>query len=342
MKMARKADNKRGGSQVSVFFCLSGFVMTYSYWNRPPQNTFIDSVKFVIKKNSKLYPLHLIMLFWGSIFLLINNESITELSKKLVLTIPLLQTWFPVRYQAINSVSWYLSVCVFLYLCFPYLLTIIKKYNKKLILNIFNMIIIFVFQFIIALLIYKYTNIDIKWITYCHPVYRLGDFLMGGVLASIYKNKKINMLISENNNKLIFSVVEIITLFINFVVCIIYAISSKKSEWFTYTCLFIPSTTVLIYVFSLGKGIITKLLKNKLIFWIANISSYAYLIHRLVIYYVYTFTKCILHNRQISLMIEILLSFVITVFSVYLYIFIKNILLIKLKQKLHRIIINIS
>lgn len=106
---------------VSVFFSLSGFLMTYSYWNRPPQNSFKESVLFSIKKIRKLYPLHLLMLFFGVVYLMLQGETIIGVLKRLAITIPLIQTWFPVGYQAINSVAWYLSVCVFLYFCFHFL-----------------------------------------------------------------------------------------------------------------------------------------------------------------------------------------------------------------------------
>ena len=65
------------------------------------------------KKIKKLYFLHLIMLFMGVVFKLLKHETILGILRQLAVTIPLLQTWFPVEYMAINSVAWYLSDCVF-------------------------------------------------------------------------------------------------------------------------------------------------------------------------------------------------------------------------------------
>ena len=47
---------------VSVFFVLSGFLMVYSYWDRPPQAALMSSARFALNKIAKLYPLHIIML----------------------------------------------------------------------------------------------------------------------------------------------------------------------------------------------------------------------------------------------------------------------------------------
>ena len=112
---------------VSVFFVLSGFLMTYSYWNREPDRSLKGMALFAVHKIKKLYPLHLIMLFWGVVFSYLKHGSVKGSFFKLLVSIPLIQTWFPKNYQAINNVAWYLSVCLFLYFMFPCLLPVVKK-----------------------------------------------------------------------------------------------------------------------------------------------------------------------------------------------------------------------
>ena len=58
------------------------------------------------RKIRKLYPLHLLMLLAGSVYwLMMQRETISGILKKLAITVPLIQTWFPVGYQGINSVQ---------------------------------------------------------------------------------------------------------------------------------------------------------------------------------------------------------------------------------------------
>ena len=285
---------------VSVFFVLSGFLMTYSYWDRPPKNSFIESILFSIKKVKKLYPLHLVMLFVGAIYYLrLQHKTIITVIKNLAITIPLIQTWMPVGYQAINSVAWYLSVCVFLYFCFPCLLSCYKKYQKRPLLSVIVILIIFFVQLLIGYCVFHYTDIDIRWVTYCHPFFRLGDFAIGGLLASIYLTERLSETPNAPLPKLLGSVLEIVSIALNVIVCIFHANSSKTTAWFTYTSLFIPSTVLLICVFSLNNGVVSDLLANKITFWLAAISPYAFLIHRLVIYY-FTRSRHIIHWRRLT------------------------------------------
>ncbi len=317
---------------VSVFFVLSGFLMTYSYWNRPLQNSFKGSVLFSIKKIRKLYPLHLLMLFFGVVYLMLQGETIIGVLKRLAVTIPLIQTWFPVGYQAINSVAWYLSVCVFLYFCFPFLLKHIKK-NEKTWISLVAISLVFLFQLLIGFCVYQYTSIDIKWITYCHPIFRLGDFAIGVFLASIYFNRKIVIMSEQPISKLLGSLLEIIAIALNVIVCVYNANAPENTIWFTYTSLFIPSTVLLIFVFSLNIGIVSELLSNKLTFWLAAISPYAFLIHRLVINYFHSFTKHIIHYDHVSLLL-ITISFVITVIAVYIYQYLEKAVMLMISKRI--------
>ena len=101
--------------------------------------------------------------------------------------------------------------------------------------------------------------------------------------------------------------------------CIFYTYSSDESVWYTYTCLFIPSSVLLVYVFSMGSGIISGLLTNRFTLWLAAISPYAFLIHRLVIYYLQAFTKYIIHCESVNILMVIVVSFGITVIAVLMY-----------------------
>ena len=303
---------------VSVFFVLSGFVMTYSYWNRPPQKSFKDSVLFSFKKIRKFYPLHLLMLLVGAVYLLLHNKAAIVILKRLAITIPLIQTWLPVGYQAINSVAWYLSACVFLYFCFPILLERIKGCEKK---SMPWVVVssIFLVQLLIGYCVFRYTNIELLWITYCHPVFRLGDFAVGGFLASVYIDRRNLQSSKKPISKFCGSALEIVSLALNVAVCIFYANSSSNTAWFRYTSLFLLPTVLLIYAFSLNSGIVSDLLTNKFTFWLAAISPYAFLIHRLVIHYFHDFMKYIVHCEDINFMIVVLIPWVGTVIAVYVY-----------------------
>ncbi|MBQ6274163.1 MAG: acyltransferase [Oscillospiraceae bacterium] len=312
---------------VSVFFCLSGFLMTFSYWDRAPEHSLKQSALFSIKKIMRLYPLHLIMLFVGAVYLYLNHESIFRIVLRLIITIPLVQTWLPDGYQAVNSVAWYLSVSLFLYFCFPCLLKLIQK-NKNNTRSILVIVLIFSIQLLIGACVYQFTALDIKWITYCHPVFRLGDFAIGCLLASLYKSRK-----HERMDRWKCTFLELFALILNIAVCVFFTKASDDTVWFTYTSLFVPTSALLVYAFSFDRGMVSKLLKNKPVFWLAAISPYAFLIHRLVIHYFHDFVKYVLHVDQINFFFVIFVPFAISVAGVYLYFFLEKVVLRRMRRE---------
>lgn len=118
---------KLGNWGVSVFFILSGFLMVYSYYNKPLNTSFKSCLAFSLKKIKKLYPLHILMMLTALVFVahsLILDYSVKRVILYLgqtVLNVLLLQTWVPSEsvYFSLNGVAWYLSVCLFIYACFP-------------------------------------------------------------------------------------------------------------------------------------------------------------------------------------------------------------------------------
>lgn len=302
---------------VSVFFVLSGFVMTYSYWNRPPKTRLKDALAFSFKKIKKLYPLHLLMLLIGAVYLFLHHDPLTLILAQLSVTVPLIQTWLPIFYQSVNSVSWYLSVCIFLYFCFPCLLVQIKKERSR-ILSLLMITAIILAQLAIGFFVFHFTDIDIKWITYCHPLFRLGDFTVGSILASIYL-KRTPKEGSAQIPRQLYSAMEIAVLIINISVCVTHWTLSQDAKWFSYTSLFLPSTALLIYVFSLNKGILSQLLANRFVLWLAKISPYTYLIHKLLMYYFRDFCTYVLHDEEVSHILAIMVPFGLTILATYAY-----------------------
>ncbi len=313
---------------VSVFFILSGFVMTYSYWNRKPAASLRDSAVFAVKKIKRLYPLHLCMLAVGAVRLLLRKKGQKMILRRLLITVPLIQTWFPIGYKAVNSVAWYLSVSLFLYFVFPFAYSFMKNENEgKAFLKIAG---VFAAQMTAGYLLYKYTEADIKWVTYCHPLFRLGDFAAGGLLASVFMKHREPACRDNAEMKgsgaasgfapaLAGSVMEAAAASLCVFCCIFYTMLPQNLVWMKYTCLFMPANLFLIYVFALNRGLFSKLVSGKVMFWLADISTYAFLIHRLVIYGFYDFVTQILLQEQISFPAIVLVPFAATTAAVYLY-----------------------
>ncbi|MBR3108913.1 MAG: acyltransferase [Clostridia bacterium] len=307
---------------VSIFFVLSGFVLVYSYWERPVEPTIKAAAEFSKNKILKLFPVHVIMLILGLIreFLILKSYSIKRAIFKLALTVPLLETWHPTEFQALNSVDWYLSVTLFLYFVFPFLLHTIKKLmpgkNKVFIIVSFIYLIqILIGAFFNHFLHYFLPNVNIKWIVYCLPLYRLGDFTIGCLIGYLFTTMPDSISLWKKKNT---SLAECIFVIFTILSWAMYYYSDKSMEWFTYACLFLPFSVSLIAVFAKGQGIVSRLITNRITLLFAGISSYFFLIHRQILHYVGLGAKNLFHIK-LETPLLLIIGFALTLFMIALY-----------------------
>jgi len=200
-------------------------------------------------------------------------------------------------YFSMNGVSWYLSVCVFLYFCFPWILKVIEKYRNRKIANI-AMIMTWGGQIIISYFLSILPVSDllrdsfIHWGVYICPLMRFGDFFIGCNLGYLFLTRTIvgkdKLYKSNETGKKDFFVLAIII--IQWIVHIYYSnkllVNIPHPEtWWTNTIFFTWSSCCLIYLFAqkdrknLGKY-------QRILVYVGNISSYTFLVHLVIIRYI--------------------------------------------------------
>lgn len=115
---------KQGNIAVIYFFVLSGFLMSYIYFEKP-----LDIKKFYVKRFFRIYPVYLIALILS--FLIINEKDF----KDFIVNIFCLQI-FNYNLNYINPPSWSIGEEFIFYLSFPILLKFQKnaKVNEYVIL----------------------------------------------------------------------------------------------------------------------------------------------------------------------------------------------------------------
>lgn len=279
---------------VSVFFILSGFLMYYNYSDRAVPCSPLKNIGFAFKRIKRLVPLHLVMMLasvpWVFMAAAPNAPIGTYLQQvpQFLCCTFLVQTWVPlISYNfAFNAVSWFLATCLFMYAVFPLYLKIMNKRRdvKASLLRILTIVfVMFCICYGLRFLNWRqpYYNEFIEWVTYTCPLFRVGDFLIGCELACLFRSDKLRI------NKWVMTAFEAVSLFLIWVVRNIY-IEGKglfSSVFFKYSMLFLPFACLLVYVFAKNQGYISKLLTNKVVLFIAELSGYAFLIHQLVIRY---------------------------------------------------------
>jgi len=113
-----KAFLDSGYAGVTIFFVLSGFVLTHNYFDRLAQPSAKRVWSYLVARLARVYPLYLLMLVWLSFSALWRGT----VDKPLWWTHALaLQAWTGTLGEAyaFNAPGWSISVEFFLYACFP-------------------------------------------------------------------------------------------------------------------------------------------------------------------------------------------------------------------------------
>jgi peptidoglycan/LPS O-acetylase OafA/YrhL len=155
-----------GATFMTGFFVLSGFIMTHVYSNTDftkRGNTF----NFYLKRFAKIYPSYAFATIVYFIFL--HDYTSKQILRVLITNPFLVQGFFPNIFGiGMNGATWSLTVEMFLYFLFPFLILLSAKSPKIL---------------IASLLIAAITSFNIyadkSEYIYANPVFRLADFMCG-------------------------------------------------------------------------------------------------------------------------------------------------------------------
>jgi peptidoglycan/LPS O-acetylase OafA/YrhL len=184
---------KQANISVSYFFVLSGYLMVVGYYHKGK----INFHQFILNRVFRIYPLYLvalIILIGISLFKNINYQD-------LLLNLFMIQSWIPDKALSYNYPSWSLSVEMFFYICFPFLMNL--YYLRVKLDNIIVGVVIFciISQILFQLLFYNIIAIPYWTINDCYylPILHLNEFLVGNLAGILfmekYKQIKLNTLI---------------------------------------------------------------------------------------------------------------------------------------------------
>ena len=259
---------QHGAVAVSFFYVLSGFFLTYVYYN-----TTIDITKYYKNRFFRLYP---VFLFSTLIFILIASWFNVPMDfMGLFPNMLLIQAWIPTLALSLNAPMWSLSVEVFFYTIFPALLAWVKKYGIKILLILTllvyitnQLVYIYGLQFILndgGILPAEQNRASFL---FYFPLFHLHSFLFGIVAGYIYlKIQKTDKIIGHT-----------------IVVCMmvassVYLFSQPHLKVFDldimayiYNGLFSPLFALVILSVALNKGIISRIFSSPIATFLGKIS----------------------------------------------------------------------
>lgn len=316
------------GLSVSSFFLLSGYLLTLKNKDKDCNINICDSIQSSFKRMSKNYLLHIITMILCIILTIlsfIKNGFTSQIFKRFIAEILcnvlLIQSFVPdIDFSfSLNGASWFLSAMLFMYICFPFILNLVKRIKKseakKLI------FIIIMFELVVSCFLSKnMMNPDIyRWLTHTFPPFRLGDFVVGMLIAIIYQDYPRKSCVSFAG-----CLEELIILILISMIIVLPSLFSKNNLDFidNPTTKNLIASILLFHLIFKNNGLLTKfLVSSRFLVINGNLSNYSYLIHYVVT--MYTFSACKFFGVDISVgllkLVSILTMYILTMLISYFY-----------------------
>jgi peptidoglycan/LPS O-acetylase OafA/YrhL len=189
---------------VNLFFVLSGFILVYTY-----AGTGVSPRRFWQARFARIYPAYSVSLLLSApfFFFAVRHLEIPFLawSKQhlvtaCVLTLGLLQSWFPQAALTWNAVCWSLSVEAFFYLVFPILLLWNREFTSR---KLFWVVVLWSVVSLATAVLYIVVHPDgidkinsgettLLWknVLSFNPLVRLPEFLVGVFAGRLFLSAK--------------------------------------------------------------------------------------------------------------------------------------------------------
>jgi peptidoglycan/LPS O-acetylase OafA/YrhL len=267
---------------VSLFFVLSGFILTYNY---PTLATPKATLKFILMRVARIWPVHLVTALVATFFLM------DKWSGHAYILLPnylLIQGWIPIQrfFFSLNTVSWSVSVELFFYLCFPFVSAAVRSRPFRT-----PALCLFIAAFFIGVSRFfppalgNMDSVASFGLAYINPLVRLFEFVVGIATCEMYFHYR-NQLSRLKGTLLHVVEFSLLAVVLSFVCGVktwfdgnaLDSITPNLSTWVE------ASSGVLVYAalvlfLSIEKGWIQKMLSSSALVWFGEISYSVYLVH---------------------------------------------------------------
>lgn len=183
-----------GGDGVTIFFVLSGFILTYTYRKQFVESRF-DWKSYAVNRFARIYPLYAfsLILFLPALIGIVTTGgkvySQTEWATIVFTRFSVLHAWYPpvnISVPWLNQ-GWTLTVEFFFYLCFPFIAPKLLNVARN------KFWIWFVGLFLLAsvpryVFVHHFGFENVEW-TLLFPPFRLAEFAIGILVGKVYLEK---------------------------------------------------------------------------------------------------------------------------------------------------------
>ncbi|MBE5919042.1 MAG: acyltransferase [Pseudobutyrivibrio ruminis] len=294
-----------GAFACMFFFMISGFTTGYyriNNWDLS-SDSILNYYSKKIKSISWIYYFTFIIMIPYTMKEIDSIEQVKEAICNGMMHLLFIQCWFPDIHYKFNAVAWFSSAILFCYLLTPVLVSFARKVNKV------SKAFVIVGLCILLHFFLEYCSIQYPdvfgYSMHTNPFIRCLEYYMGMILSVIYSS-----ISNKRNSFALYSVFEGISLFL--VLGSTYLFLSLG-----YKSIVLVPMLILVYVYSLGYGVLSKILSCDL-FKISFLQSEIYLLHYPVIEY----SGFVLRRINIGLLkikgVEALCYVIFTIIAAYI------------------------
>lgn len=254
---------------VSFFFVLSGFIISYSYDARFREGS-VCKRNFWVARIARIYPLHVLMLMVTAVLgTYTMARGWGDWLCHFVANLFLCQAYVPDAgyYFSFNSPAWSLCCEQLFYLCFPFMMPLLRKPRRLALLFA-------VYALAVVVGMGLTSSMLAKDIWYVNPLARFPDFILGMLVYVCYRRyPSLNCNLGWGTSLELL----VVGLFVTF-----YVMSSSMPQVYRYSCYYWLPIALVIYVFSVQCGALSRLLSCRMLVWGGEVSFGFYLLHHLL------------------------------------------------------------
>ncbi len=286
------AYNYAGAFGVSVFIGLSGYLTVF---NAGVINKARYDWKWYIRKLLRIYPLYLTVTLISSTYF--NSSIVYGVDERinriaLLMNIFMIQTYSrsSVYWGAFSQVGWYIPLFVLTMILTPLIMRFLEKIDSY-IAFVFLIIILYM-EFFLCIFENILDAETMKWFIYLFPPFRVLEFIAGGCIAIINRDKLVS------RKKAIIADISIIVDLV-LVLCLIKVSKNIGGLLFLNAVWILPVWGLLASLEKSSSKIVVFLFENPFISFIGDISFEMFLCHLCVYHYCYIWFSPILSSHFI-------------------------------------------
>jgi peptidoglycan/LPS O-acetylase OafA/YrhL len=257
-----KAANEHGFIGVTLFFILSGFILTYTYFSEP--GSMKGSARmFWSARFARIYPMYLVAMVLMAPLVLAWSTSGHAWQSGLAAFV-LVQAWISVGFCEWNPPGWSLSAEAFFYLIFPLAIKALSACSRR---RMIGLLVLFWAAALTAPIIYLVNGAVDRDFWMFNPLVRLPEFLMGMTVGVLWMERDDKQFVLPKLTA------EISLAVLLAVLCI------PMHEAYVMNGACAPLMLLIILGLANGEGLLARILSTKFLVVLGGASYSLYIIH---------------------------------------------------------------